>query len=385
MALGAAGIALALGANAQGVINNGAHIVIPEMAQVLVLGGQATGHYVHNSGSLRVDGQMFVSGDWTDNSAAGDAIAAASTGHLVLDGQEQQTLSGVAELGIPGLRTNNAAGVVLEQSVRIDKSLVMDAGVIVLGDNHLVLGPTASLSSGTGFGPGNMVGADGQGMMVRGVDAVGVEYLFPIGDMDNGADYSPFELVFGQASFGQGQISARVVNQKHPENESQTNFLNRYWVVGAEGVSSFSSNLTFNYSAADVAGTESSLFGGRWDGNQWELLNQASAGSFMGAVSALGDFTAGESDFMTFVEVVESNSFPLEVLQDDRGLYISVAQGNRIERLEVINLLGQVMYSQRAGDQTMNIGYEQINAVSNWYLLRVGTTQGSVVRKIFVP
>ncbi len=59
---------------------------------------------------------------------------------------------------------------------------------------------------------------------------------------------------------------AGSANEKHPNNSSTTDYLNRYWDVTSANISSFSCDVTGTYVPGDVAGSESNQAAGKYNG-----------------------------------------------------------------------------------------------------------------------
>ena len=89
----------------------------------------------------------------------------------------------------------------------------------------------------------------------------------------------------------------RVTDAKQPNNPSTTNFLTRYWTVTQSGISSFSADTTFTYVDADIVGTESSIYTGKWNGTTWSVLSPANTANntIGGTVNSFSDFTGGDA------------------------------------------------------------------------------------------
>jgi len=81
--------------------------------------------------------------------------------------------------------------------------------------------------------------------------ASGASFTFPIGDPNN---YSPLNVT---SVNGTGSLTAMVSDTFMPGLSATTSTLSRYWSLVGSGVSA---NLTFNYTNADVSGTESGYF-----------------------------------------------------------------------------------------------------------------------------
>jgi hypothetical protein len=127
-----------------------------------------------------------------------------------------------------------------------------------------------------------------------------VEITFPVGDVNGTAKYSPatFNFTSGTYAFG-AYVGVKAINAKHPNNGSLNHYLNRYWDVTSNNISSYSCNVTFGYNSADVVGNELSIWGGLYS-TFWTILNQVQINTktITGTVTSFGSFTGGEDSEM---------------------------------------------------------------------------------------
>ncbi|MBK6339588.1 MAG: hypothetical protein IPF63_08330 [Bacteroidetes bacterium] len=91
-------------------------------------------------------------------------------------------------------------------------------------------------------------------------------------------------------------MGVRLSNSKHPSNTSSTDFLNRYWVITASGITSPVCTASFIYTNSDIAGTETNLYGGRYLTSSWnclDLVNDAT-NTISKSITDFGEITAGD-------------------------------------------------------------------------------------------
>lgn len=188
---------------------------------------------------------------------------------------------------------------------------------VALGNFNFTLAATAS-----GIGnPGSRayILTNGTGQFRRGVLTNGT-YLLPVGDTSGVREYSPVTITFSGTGFiSTSYVTARAINEKHPNNTSTTDYLNRYWDVTAANIVAPTYNISLQYVDADIVGNENLIWGGKWNGATWELLNQADAGT--NTISGTGltsfsAFTGGEQSVMpvelsSFVAFASGNSVTL--------------------------------------------------------------------------
>jgi hypothetical protein len=227
----------------------------------------------------------------------------------------QSTGSGLPAT-LNNLVINNSNGVSLSNSARLTGNLSLTQGQLGLSDKNLTLSTSSSIV-GTPSSS-NMVVATGSGELRKEFTSIG-SFTFPIGDNDGTAEYSPVNMNFTSGSFSSAYAGAGVVNAKHPQNTSTTNYLNRYWTLSSSGISSFLCDITLTYVDADVqpGGSEASIYGGQYSGS-WSLLGPVNptTNQISYSVSSFSDFTGGESSALpveleSFVAKVKENSVEL--------------------------------------------------------------------------
>ncbi|MCX6277908.1 MAG: BACON domain-containing protein [Bacteroidetes bacterium] len=171
--------------------------------------------------------------------------------------------SGVANQSIIGqniiqnLTINNSTGVTIGGNTNVNGILALTSGAVTLGSNNLLLGPSATVAgipSATA-----MVVATGTGEL-RKEFATGFtgSFTWPVGDATVTAEYSPVTLTFSAGSFGTGNYTGiKLVNS--PYTGMTGSYLNRYWILSQNAVTSPLFNSLFQYLPADVVGTESQI------------------------------------------------------------------------------------------------------------------------------
>jgi hypothetical protein len=185
------------------------------------------------------------------------------------------------------ISANTSGDLYLETTTAVMESLILDRPIHLL-QNSLSLYPMAS------YGGSSYVAADSSGEFIRMISATG-SYAFPVG---TATAASPFTLEITAGSFSPGYVNAKVRATKHASNTSATNYLNRYWALSSSGISGLSYNASFTYTDADVAGTESAIYCGRYSGGVWTLGNQTVTSTNtlgINGQSSFSDFTGGES------------------------------------------------------------------------------------------
>jgi hypothetical protein len=195
--------------------------------------------------------------------------------------------------------TINGSGIkTVPINTSVNDTLRLTSGILNLGSSNLTLGASATIS-GTPSAS-NMVVATGTGELRKVFTAAPSNFLFPVGDNTGTAEYSPVYLHFNSGSFSSAYAGVKLVNGKHPQNTSATDYLNRYWTITSGGISGFTCYTRFQYLQADVAGTESNIFPGQWNGASWHIFGTTNItnDSLVGNVTDFSDFTGGEASAM---------------------------------------------------------------------------------------
>ncbi len=221
-----------------------------------------------------------------------------------------QSLGGGVPSPLAGTLTiNNSGGVTLtSKSLKISGTLNMLNGRLSLDVYNLTL-VLGSTLNGT-FSATTMVCPEGTGELRREITANN-SLFFPIGDASGTPEYSPITANFTSGTYtSTAYCAVRLVNSKHPNNLSSTNYINRYWVLRDNGISSFSTSLTMNYTDADVVGNESLMQPARWT-SYWSRSGTitAATNTITRTTTLFGDYSALSSVAPTVS--ISGNTSPL--------------------------------------------------------------------------
>ena len=256
------------------------------------------GNFALGSNTLTVDGTLYVSG----GTVTGDSVVYGSNGTLAYGWNTSQRTTNDLEFptayGPNNLTVSTPGGVRLHSSRRINGTLDL-GGLLDLQSNILTLGLSASVT-GHLDATGMLYASSASGEVRKLFSAPGF-FEFPIGDSTGTPEYSPFAVNFSSGSFDEmAYVGVKVVNAKHPDNISSSDFLSRYWIVTSSGISSFQCDIDFFYVDADITGSEPGLSGGMYNGSVWTLLDPVSTGNNQGTgtVIGFGDFSAGQQSFL---------------------------------------------------------------------------------------
>ncbi len=260
------------------------------------------------------DNQLIVKGNLLIENGASTQSSSATDG-LVMAGSNSQLLQVEGEIG--RLSVNNTAGVVVPTqggAINFTSQLKLDAGVLDIGRNLLVIGNDAEIVSGTaGFSENAMIQTNlsftdaGVKKFLPAITSL-TTYTIPIGSMGK---YTPVGLNISNTGNATGSIRVKAANEPHitiPASE-KNRVLQYNWTLDADGIEDFSATVTMQAFADAVNGDGSSYITARlldasegyWnkynlDGFDEDnyLLNFNFEGTNDAGID--GDFTAGEDD-----------------------------------------------------------------------------------------
>jgi hypothetical protein len=254
---------------------------------------------INNAAGVTLSGNVTVNGTLAMTSVSLNlssyTLSYGSSATLLYNGTSSQTTGSELLSSIPNLTINNPAGVNLNSSTEVNNSLTLTNGLFNIGSNNLTLGSSATI--GGSPSASNMIVATGSGEVRKLFTGTGT-FTFPVGDNTGSAEYSPATLNFTSGSFGTGAYAAvRLVDAKHPNNTSSSDYITRYWIVISTGITSFSCNASFLYTDDDINGDETQIYLGRYKDGSWTLfdLTNVSTNTLSGTVTSFSDFTGGES------------------------------------------------------------------------------------------
>ncbi len=179
---------------------------------------------------------------------------------------------------INNLSINRSQGISLgNQDLMVNGLFELNSGTLTLNNSNFTIGALGSLSIENPSSLKMIVTNDlGE---LRKVFTTNGTFLFPIGDNTNTAQFSPITLNINGSEYSNAYIGVKVTNSKHSNNNSATNYLNRYWSVTPQGIISCTASLTANYTTEDIAGSEENITGAQLHGefnqesNPWLKFN----------------------------------------------------------------------------------------------------------------
>ena len=262
------------------LVNQGGTITIQSGAKLFVESNVENNVAGANTGTIIIDGELEVQGDFTNN------------GTLTTNAGSLLTFSGDAN-------SNFTSGGAVVRNLKMDKDHAT-SGTVTLVDNlsvsdtlifspasasninHLVIGANDLLltqQSTVILNPtsADYIVAEDAGMVQKAVDADGT-FTYPIGDANN---YSPLDVAYasGNSTYTAANIRVNVDNVVHPNKPAAADdFIARYWNVDQTGIGGYSADLTGTYVAGDVTGTASEIQGAVYDSNNEWIYNSSKDG-----------------------------------------------------------------------------------------------------------
>lgn len=156
---------------AQGIVNNGAQLVVSAGTSVTVHEGgiaNAANATITNNGTVSLDS------DYAQSGAGANYLG---TGWLVFDGTSDQNISGVDT--VPKLNLNNGNQLVLGSDLIVSDSMKLNNNSTAsIANRTLTIAPTAKL---TGYGPNAFVRTGSTGTLKRQVASASGAVDFPVG------------------------------------------------------------------------------------------------------------------------------------------------------------------------------------------------------------
>jgi hypothetical protein len=208
------------------------------------------------SGTHQIRGNILVASGGVLN------FSPASAGTVTLNGAALQSVSGPGPITASTNSTieiANSNGINLNTLVTLNGTLKLTSGLFTLGSSNLFLG-TAATIAGTPSAS-NMIVATGTGQLQKSYSTGFTgSFLFPVGDNTSTPEYSPVTLNFTSGTFATGNYAGvNLINAKYPTDPNFGSYLKRYWNVSQSGITGFSCGATFQYTVADVIGTENQI------------------------------------------------------------------------------------------------------------------------------
>jgi hypothetical protein len=363
-----------------GLKNNGVKIVISENTKLDVNGDKNAAYVNNENGTIELNGVFAIEGDWTNNSSEENIFTVyGPNAEVIFDGNEEQTIGDSTSTKWQNLTIKGEFK--LSQELEILKELNMDNGIITLGENNLVIKKDAEIIPSADFSKTNMIVTNGSGKVIRYINEDG-EYFFPLGDLKNGANYSPVQINTSGSSYSNAYITTKVINEKHPEIEVDEDYLKRYWSVEQNGISNFSGIVYLDYNYEDIIGDQTYFHGLFWNGEEWIQLEDVFNNQIFGVIDQSGDITAkGKKDP---TDIDDKSEEEIEIYVSDDHLIIKNVDAFSDARISVYNVLGQRLLTRQFSQKMQN--RININSIDdNVCIVNIRGKDINFSRKVYIP
>ncbi len=362
-----------------GFVNNGAKVTIGSESVVKVTG--TNGHLINeNGGTINLDGKIEVGGNIENNNTTAPIFVNANgIGQVYLNGDAEQSINGTGYILVENLIIENSNDIQLNTNLEIANDINLISGNLFLNNYDILLLQDATISGA--LSSSNMVVTNGDGFFNREITNTGI-YDFPVGSGLSFEEFTPAEIEFISGTFTDGVLGVRSIGEKHPENPSQNDYLNRYWVVQPSGIANYEANVYFNYASSDVVGNETAMHGALWNGTGWNLLAAASANAFSGNVIEFGDFTAGEQSALINTQEIENN-YDVIIYAKDKTIFVNANEEVSLPlSIEVFNGVGQMITEKTFLDHIGNINMS--NYSEAYYYIRIHNNENNWIKKVYI-
>lgn len=271
----------------------------------------STGITVNNdieiaSGSLDVGGKdLSIKGDWINS--GGTFLCGTGNETVSFDGTSIQYLGSET---FNRIVINNSNHIGLTGNVTINDRVTFTTGNIILGDYNFILENTAGVAdqSDASHAVTNGTGA----FQMKWTTFNGKSFTFPLGD---GTNYTPFLITVNTSAPAvpgiNPLISVQVTDAVEP-NQSEDDYLTRYWTVSVSDLTVTNYNWSAYYIQDDVVGVESNIYSYKYNGS-WTEFNQA---------DTINNFISGDNgtSFSSFTGKTGIIALPVELKRFDLSL-----------------------------------------------------------------
>lgn len=271
----------ATGIQAQGLVNNGASLVIKSGTSVIVANGGFTNS---NSGVVDNDGTIKVDGDWTNNASNTVLTNTNGTGVVELNGAATQTVGGTNPTTFENLTVSGAGVKAMGVTGNTVNTVLTLDGVVDLNGKTLVVAnsATTAIVQNSPATTKNIrsESTDAGGILQWNIGTATGTYVFPFGTA--ASQSIPFTFDITTAGTGSGNVAVATYptgsnnlpkppSMPNPASPDHLNFeqtggngtsatVDRWWQVDANSYTTKpTSTMTFAYTTTDLNTSQNSL------------------------------------------------------------------------------------------------------------------------------
>jgi len=248
-----------------------------------------TGNTTLTAGNFTAPTNLSLAGNFTNNGAT----FTTGTGTVAFTGNTS-SINGTASTTFYNLTINKALSnrQNLGANISVSNLLTLTSGIVDLSNFNLTFGANALAVQGAPS-TSNMIVTTGTGRVRKLFTTVGTSFQLPIGEETGTADYSPITIAINSATLAPGAlVEANVIDAKHPNNGSATNYLTRYWTVSQVGITNMNASISAHFVPTDTVGPFSNIITSRYITPVWVEQNVATDTTLTATnLVAFGDFT----------------------------------------------------------------------------------------------
>ncbi len=251
-----------------------------------------SGNLLLSQGTLSTSASNFnlnIGGNWTNNGSS----FTPGTSSVTFTGNTA-SINGTTSTTFYDLTINKTASNRQNLGVNtiVTNLLTLTSGILDLSNYNFVFGANAIAVQGSPS-VNNMIVASGTGRVRKLFTTTGTSFQLPIGEETGTADYSPITIAINSATLAPGAlVEANVIDAKHPNNGSITNYLTRYWTVSQVGITNMNASISAQFVPTDTVGPYSNIITSRYITPVWVEHNEATATTLSASnLVAFGDFT----------------------------------------------------------------------------------------------
>jgi hypothetical protein len=288
-------------------------------------------------GTLTLTNDIYVSKDWLYNLGGFDPNT--NLRAVIFNGAGSQSIGGLLSTTFYNLTVDNANGPVsLSNSQSVNNLLTLQSvgSKLYLGGSNLTMNGTAIAIAGVGAS--NYIVSDGPGKLIKTFAGGATTYTFPLGDVIGAAEYSPVSITLSAASNG-SSLGMRVVNDKDPNYNGTTDYLNRYWVATNEFGFAPARNIdyVFTLGATDKIGNQANIYGAYYTGGAWTknaaAIGAAATFSVNGVSTNLltADFSGIDNDPPSVVSITPNTGTVTDAFVGPNGFSLTIVYDENMD------------------------------------------------------
>lgn len=323
------GLCCCLPVFSQGLINNGAAIIITAGAKVYV-DGNASGNYTNqtsggSNGQIDLNGDMYVEGNWYNNATGGSVFinnTAAPWGTVYLNGTAATDVGGTRLTEFENLYIQNANRTLQVTNCEVNNILTVDNNGMLLNQKRFIIDNSSNsgiTKVGTGFVRSESTAAPFGEIQWNIGSATGSNYVIPFNTAAPTA--IPFSFKPNAGTTGNMVVATyptNPANLPYPPGVTNVNDLlgannsamtvDRFWELIAPGAPA-SADVIFICTAGEATGIPNPR-AQRWLGSGWELPYQGAQ-----STAAIGTNVNGMVTFPTWWTLADITSpLPVELV-----------------------------------------------------------------------